>query len=317
MVVIDPICRGSTIVEDVPVELLAVGRAPLCRSIGYRRRPAKAAAAGAPGLVWLGGFGSDMRGTKATVLDRTAATSGRALLRLDYSGHGESGGRLEDGTIGLWLEEALAAVTSLTEGRQVIVGSSMGAWLALLVARALRQRGEVGRLAGLVLLAPAVDFTETLVWERMRPEARAELESTGLWRRPSAYGTEPYPITKALIVEGRNHRLLGSTIRTFCPVHIIQGMADDAVPWQHAMVLVELLTGDPVTLTLVKDGDHRLSRPDDLVRLRAAIDTISEAASGLEQAWLRDCKKAKKALDRRRRTSHRRSSENTFLVNDS
>jgi pimeloyl-ACP methyl ester carboxylesterase len=221
-----------------------------------------------------------MRGTKATFLDRSSARNGRAFLRFDYAGHGESSERFEDGTIGLWLEDALAAITSLTEGRQVNVGSAMGAWIALLVARALRERGEEGRLAGLVLLAPAVDFTETLMWERMSPDARSVLEKTGIWAKPSAYSPEPYPITRALIEEGRNHLLLGGTIRTFCPVHIIQGMADEDVPWQHAMVLVEHLVGDPATLTLVKDGDHRLARDADLARLQAAVDAIIEAADG-------------------------------------
>jgi pimeloyl-ACP methyl ester carboxylesterase len=219
-----------------------------------------------------------MRGTKAAFLDRAAAESGHAFLRFDYSGHGESGGRFEDGTMGLWLEESLAVMRALTDGRQVIVGASMGAWLALLVAKALRARGEEDRLAGLVLLAPAVDFTETLLWDAMPPEARAQLATAGVWLRASAYSSEPYPITKALIEEGRGHLVLGSTIRTFCPVHVIQGMADADVPWRHAMVLVEHLAGDPVTLTLVKDGDHRLSRAQDLARLRAAVDLMIAAA---------------------------------------
>lgn len=270
--------RTSALGGEVPTEILVVGGESGSRRIAYRRRPSKRPKAAVPGLVWLNGFGSDMCGTKATFLDRAAARNGRAFLRFDYAGHGESGGRFEDGTIGLWLEDALAAITSLTEGRQVIVGSSMGAWIALLVTRALRERGEEGRLAGLVLLAPAVDFTETLMWERMSPEARTALEKTGLWTRPSAYSPEPTPITRALIEEGRHHLLLGGTIRTFCPVHIIQGMVDEDVPWQHAMVLVEHLVGDPVTLTLVKDGDHRLSRDADLSRLQAAVDAIVEAA---------------------------------------
>ncbi len=261
-------------VADTPAEVLVVGGAARSRKIAYRRRAAMPRQAGAPGLVWLGGFRSDMLGTKASFLDRIAAERGLAFLRFDYSGHGESGGRFEDGTIGLWLEESLAAIRTLTDGAQMIVGSSMGAWLALLVAKALRERDEEGRLAGLVLLAPAVDFTETLLWDTMPPEARAALEATGTWRRFSAYSAEPTPITEALIGEGRRHLLLGATIRAFCPVHIIQGMADTDVPWRHAMALVEHLAGDPVTLTLVKDGDHRLSREEDLARLRAAVDAM-------------------------------------------
>lgn len=277
----DQVSCSSTNIEGLPAESLDVVGATDTRAIAYRLRPAEPPDAGRAGLVWLGGFRSDMKGTKATFLDRRAAEEGLAFLRFDYSGHGESGGRIEDGTIGLWLEEALAAIDALTKGRQVFVGSSMGAWLALLVARALRQRGEEGRLAGLVLLAPAVDFTEKLLWERMPLEARSAVEKTGAWLRPSAYSATPDPITKALIEEGRNHLMLGGTIRTYCPVHIIQGMADEAVPWQHAMALVEHLAGDPVTLMLVKDGDHRLSREDDLMRLWTAVESMISAAPGL------------------------------------
>ncbi len=271
----NPVSRGATQVEDAPVVTLVVGRGGASRPIACRLRPRRPCGAGTPGVVWLGGFGSEMRGIKASFLDRMAAEHGDAMLRFDYSGHGESGGRFEEGTIGRWLEEALAAITSLTEGRQVIVGSSMGAWIALLAARALRERREEARLGGLVLLAPAVDFTECLLWERMGPEARGTLETTGIWQRPSTYSAEPVPITKTLIEEGRRHLLLGSIIRTYCPVHIIQGLADRDVPWRHATTLAEHLVGDPVTLTLVEDGDHRLSRGTDLARLRAAVDALA------------------------------------------
>lgn len=274
----NPISRGATQAEDAPVERLVVGNGPARRSIAYRLRPRKPHEASAAGVVWLCGFGSHMRGIKASFLDRVAAESGRAMLRFDYSGHGESGGRFEDGTIGLWLEDTLTAITTLTAGRRVIVGSSMGAWIALLVARALWERGEDALLAGLVLLAPAVDFTERLLWDRMGPQDRATLEATGMWQRSSAYSAEPMPITKKLIEDGRRHLLLGSTIRTYCPVHVIQGMVDHDVPWRHAVLLMEHLAGDPATLTLVEDGDHRLSRGEDLARLRAAVEAIIAGA---------------------------------------
>jgi pimeloyl-ACP methyl ester carboxylesterase len=265
---------ATTPVDEISTEFLDVDDGYGCRRIAYRRRSSKKVKANPTGIVWLNGLRSHMGGTKATFLDRAGAETGHAILRFDYFGHGESSGRFEEGTIGLWLADALAAITLLTEGRQVIVGSSLGAWIALLVAKGLADRGEGQRLAGLVLLAPAVDFTEELVWARMPTEARAELEASGTWMRPSAYSTAPYPITKALIEEGRNHLLLGGTIRSFCPIHIVQGLADAEVPWQHATRLAEHFVGDPVTLTLVKDGDHRLSRDVDLARLRAAVDAM-------------------------------------------
>lgn len=254
---------------------LTVGEEVSARRIAYLRRSAKSADAGRPGVVWLGGFKSDMRGTKAERLDRYAAESGRAFLRFDYSGHGGSQGRFENATIGQWLEECLAALRGLTQGPQAFVGSSMGGWLALLAARALHATGEAERLKGLVLIAPAVDFTESLIWARMSAEAHKEIADKGLWLRHSAYSEEPYPITRALIEEGRRHLLLGDTIRTYCPVHILQGMRDEDVPWRHAVTLVEHLAGDPVSLTLIKDGDHRLSREEDLKRLIAAVEEIA------------------------------------------
>jgi pimeloyl-ACP methyl ester carboxylesterase len=245
------------------------------RRIAFRRRPVGAAGVARPGIVWLGGFKSDMLSTKAARLDRWAEGEGRAALRFDYSGHGESGGRFEDGTIGLWLEESLAVIRAQSAGPQILVGSSMGGWIALLAARALADGGEADRLAGMVLIAPAVDFTETLLWPRMPPEARRAVETQGVWLRPSPYSPEPYPITRGLIEDGRRHLLLTGTVRSHCPVHILQGMQDTDVPWQHAMSLVHHFAGDPVTLTLVKDGDHRLSREEDIARLIAAVAGIA------------------------------------------
>ncbi len=185
-----------------------------------------------------------------------------------------SEGRFEEGTIGLWLDDALAVIRAATAGPQILVGSSMGAWIALLAARALAGAGEAERIAGLVLIAPAVDFTEALMWAQFGPEMRREIEATGRWIRPSPYADEGYPVTRALIEDGRRHLLLDGPIRAYGPVHILQGMKDADVPWQHAMRLVEHLASDPVSITLVKDGDHRLSRDEDIARLLAAVEHL-------------------------------------------
>ena len=227
-----------------------------------------------PGLVWLGGFKSDMTSGKAVALDGWAERQGRAMLRFDYSGHGASDGRFEDGTIGLWTDDALAVIRAKSSGPQILVGSSMGAWIALLAARSLAAAGEAGRIAGLVLIAPAVDFTEALMWARFSPAVKREIETTGRWLRPSPYGPDPYPITLDLIEEGRRHLLLGGVVRAHGPVHILQGMQDTDVPWQHAMLLVEHLAADPASITLVKDGDHRLARDEDIARLIAAVANL-------------------------------------------
>jgi pimeloyl-ACP methyl ester carboxylesterase len=228
-----------------------------------------------PGLFWLGGFKSDMKGTKAAALSDWARQNGRACVRFDYSGHGESGGDFAAGTIGRWLEESLAVFAAHCHGPQVVIGSSMGGWIALLLARELRRRKAAsdpaqGSLAGLVLIAPAVDFTEALMWQRFPAEIQREIETKGVWHRPSDYG-EPYPIMRTLIEEGRNHLLLGSMIETGCPVRILQGVQDPDVPWNHAVEITSRLAQDDVVLTLVKDGDHRLSRPEDLERLIKAV----------------------------------------------
>jgi len=243
-----------------------VGTGEAIRPIAVRQRPGRA-----PGLFWLGGFKSDMQGTKAQALDAFAQQQGRALTRFDYSGHGESGGSFADGTIGRWLEESLAVFEACCGGPQVVVGSSMGGWMALLLGRALARRAPAtARIAALVLIAPAVDFTQALMWERFSPEIKRQIEQEGAWQRPSPYG-EPYPITRALIEEGRQHLLLGGMIETGCPVRILQGVQDPDVPWQHAVDLTARLAQDDVVLTLVKDGDHRLSRPEDIERLLAAV----------------------------------------------
>ena len=247
---------------------LMLGEGSAARRIAVRARPGNG-----PGIVWFGGFRSDMMATKASALDAWAAGQGRAFVRFDYSGHGESGGRFEDGTITRGLEDALAVLDSTADGPQVLVGSSMGGWLAILAAQRLAAVGKAP--AGLVLLAPAVDFTQALLWASLDAAARRAIETEGVYMRPSDYAPEPVPITRALIEDGRRHLMLEGPVRSHAPVHILQGMRDPDVPWRHAMALVEHFAGDPVVLTLIKDGDHRLSRPEDIARLVAAVAGIA------------------------------------------
>jgi pimeloyl-ACP methyl ester carboxylesterase len=260
----------SSAANGQPPAFIEVGEGSATRRIAVRARLGSA-----PGLFWLGGFNSDMQGTKALALDAWAAGQGRACVRFDYSGHGESGGAFIDGTIGRWLEESVAVFEQFCSGRQVVIGSSMGGWLALLLAREMAKRtGRRVSLAGLVLIAPAPDFTEALMWNAFSPEVKKEIETNGVWLRPSQY-CEPYPITRALIEEGRNHLLLGSAIEVGCPVRILQGAQDPDVPWQHAFALAHRLPADDVVLTMIQDGDHRLSRPQDIARLIAAVAEVS------------------------------------------
>lgn len=251
-------------------QVITVGQGPGARRIAVLKR-----AGLGPPVVWFGGFRSDMRATKAGILDAWAERTGRAFVRFDYSGHGESEGAFEDGTISRWLEEALAVLTRHVEERPILVGSSLGGWVALLAIRALAVSRSEFAPVGLVLVAPAVDFTESLMWDRFPEEIRRALIETGAYHHASAYEEAPYPITRTLIEDGRRHLLFGTPIRTGCPVHILQGMEDLDVPWQHALRLVEHLPGDNVSLTLIKDGDHRLSRPEDLDKLIAAVETIA------------------------------------------
>jgi pimeloyl-ACP methyl ester carboxylesterase len=256
--------------DDVPA-FIDVGIGPSARRIAVRIRAGRG-----PGLFWLGGFKSDMQGTKALALDGWAAEHGRTSVRFDYSGHGESGGDFADGTIGRWLEESVAVFGQFCEGPQIVIGSSMGGWMALLLAREIRKRqGEQqarASLAGLVLIAPAPDFTEELMWKNFPAKVKEEIETKGVWLRPSEYGDgSPYPITRNLIEEGRNHLLLGSAIDVGCPVRILQGAKDPDVPWQHAFAVTHRLPADDVVLTLIQDGDHRLSRPQDITRILAAV----------------------------------------------
>ena len=226
-----------------------------------------------PTVVFLAGYRSDMTGDKATALTRVCERRGQAMLLFDYSGHGVSGGAFTDGTIGRWKEDALAAIDALTEGELVLVGSSMGGWIGLLVALA-----RPGRVAGFVGVAAAPDFTETLMWETMLPAERATLERHGVLHVPSAYG-EPTPITRALIEDGRRHLLLDAPIPLTCPVRLLQGQADANVPWETALKLAQRIEGDDVQVTVVKDGAHRLSRPGDLALLEAVLTPLLKTPS--------------------------------------
>lgn len=257
--------------DPLPLRFQDVGH---CR-LAFRKRSAKPGEPKKPGIVWLGGFKSDMLSTKAARLDEFAAAEGRSCLRFDYSGHGESQGRFEDGTISRWTQESLAMIRAQTDGPQIVVGSSMGGWIALLAARAMGAEEAAQRLAGLVLIAPAVDFTERLMWAQMPAALRKEIETKGVWLRESAYSPEPTPITRALIEDGRRNLMFDGAIEAHAPVHILQGMQDPDVPWSHAMTLVEHLAGDCVTLSLIKDGDHRLSRDEDIQALITAVANIA------------------------------------------
>src|SRR6202049_1006160 len=252
-----------------PPALIEVGKDTAARRIAVRAR-----AGSAPGLFWLGGFNSDMQGTKALALDAWAAEHNRACVRFDYSGHGESGGAFIDGTIGRWLEESVAVFEQFCAGPQVVIGSSMGGWMALLLAREIaRREGSRASLVGLVLIAPAPDFTEALMWNGFSSEVQKKIETAGVWLRPSQYG-QPYPITRALIEEGRKHLLLGSAIEVGCPVRILQGAQDPDVPWKHSSALGHRLPADDVVRTVIQDVDHRLSRPQDIARIIAAVAEI-------------------------------------------
>jgi pimeloyl-ACP methyl ester carboxylesterase len=240
--------------------------------LAYRRRLPSGAGLKLPGIVFLGGFKSDMTGSKAAALDGFCGRRGLGFLRFDYSGHGESSGDFIDGSISRWTEDALAAFDRLTEGPQIVIGSSMGGWIMLLVALARRER-----VKGLIGIAAAPDFTEELIWRSLSEAEQARLMHEGRLAQPSEYSEEPYVITGKLIEDGRKHLLLGQPIAIDAPVRLLQGMADPDVPFHTAERLAKRLTSKDVTVTLVKDGDHRLSRPQDLARLEAAIEELIQA----------------------------------------
>lgn len=234
------------------------------RSLAYHHSPGRS-----PGVVFLGGYASDMTGTKATALEAHVRGRGHGFLRFDYQGHGQSSGRFEDGTIGGWRDDALAVLDSLTEGPQILVGSSMGGWIALLLAIARPQR-----VAGLVGIAAAPDFTEDLMWAELDDAQRAVLQRDRILRLPSEYSAEPYVVTMDLIEEGRLHLLLRAPIHIRIPVRLLQGMRDPDVPYRHALTLADRLEGEDVQVRLIKDGDHRLSTPRDLAILAETVDGL-------------------------------------------
>ena len=223
-----------------------------------------------PTVVWLGGFKSDMTGAKAEAIADWAAENGRAYIRFDYFGHGMSSGAFRDGTVTAWRADALAVIDDLTEGDVVLVGSSMGGWIACLAAMVRPERVQA-----LVLIAPAPDFTEKLMTPGIPPEGLAALAADGVWMRPSDYG-EPYPISRALLEDGARWSILGGApIPINVPVRILQGGQDPDVPWRHALELAQALKGDDVVFTLIKDGDHRLSRPQDIARMIEALADVA------------------------------------------
>ena len=224
-----------------------------------------------PGIVFMGGFRSDMAGTKAQALEDHCRRTNRAFVRFDYFGHGLSSGDFTEGSIGRWTDDAIYVLDELTDGPQILIGSSMGGWIMLLAALA-----RADRVATLIGIAAAPDFTETLMWQRYPEEVRETLRRDGIYFQPTPYEEGPYAITMKLIEEGRQHLLLDRAIEIRCPVHLIQGMMDDAVPWRHALAISENLASEQVTVTLIKDGDHRLSRDEDLARLIHAVAAVCE-----------------------------------------
>ena len=237
---------------------------PQGRRIAYHR-----SAGQGPGVVFLGGFKSDMTGTKAVFLEEWARSRGRAFLRFDYSGHGESSGAFEDGGIGDWAADAMAAISALTDGPQVLVGSSMGGWISLLVARAMPER-----LAGLVTIAAAPDFTEDGMWAGFSDAERAVLMRDGRLEQPSDYSDAPYVITRRLIEDGRDNLVLRSPLALQVPVRMLQGTDDVDVPMGWALRLLEHASGDDIRLTLVKGADHRFSTPECLAMIAGAIEDV-------------------------------------------
>lgn len=228
-----------------------------------------------PTVVWLGGFMSDMAGTKAQALADWALEEGRNYLRFDYSGHGESEGRFEDCTITRWREDSLRVIETMTEGPLVLVGSSMGGWLSCLVAAAIPER-----IGAMVLIAPAADFTEKLMAPNLPLDAVKALREAGVWYRPSEYGDGPYPITRELLEDGARWSVLEGFVPIEAPVRILQGGEDPDVPWRHALELANQIKGEDVVFTLIRDGDHRLSRPQDIERLLGAVEEACGLCDG-------------------------------------
>lgn len=241
---------------------------PEGRTIAYDQVPGRG-----PGIVFLGGFKSDKEGTKALALEAYARAKGRAFLRFDYSGHGSSSGEFRDGCIGDWYADAWAAIAALTVGPQVLVGSSMGGWIALLLARS-----QPERVAGLVTIAAAPDFTEDSMWAGFSNDQRTDLEGRGFVELPSAYSEAPYVITRRLIEDGRQHLVLRTSLALPFPARFLQGTADEDVPVAVALRLLDHAAGPDIRLTLVKDADHRFSTPECLRLVERAVEEVLEPA---------------------------------------
>ena len=259
---------------DDRAEFIEVGEGDERRPIAYRFRAATRNSEG-PTLVWLSGYRSDMLGSKAVAADALAERTGLACLRFDYSGHGESGGKFTRGTISRWLAESLAVIDHIAPSEVLLIGSSMGGWIALRLAQELRRRHGAPKMAGMVLIAPAPDFTAELIEPALTDGQKRALEEKGYFEEPSEYSPEPNIFTRALIEDGRENRVLRGIIETGCPVHILQGMRDPDVPFSHALKLLDHLPADDTVLTLIRDGDHRLSRPQDLERMTTAITELA------------------------------------------
>lgn len=256
------------------VKHLSVGTGARARRIAYLQQPARVS--GAPGFVWLQGLKSEMVSTKATALAAWCAEKGYACTRFDYSGHGRSEGKFEDAVIGDWLEEAHAVLAQLTSGPQILVGSSTGGYVALLVLRDLITQQRQDRIKALTLIAPAWDMTEALMWQRFPESAKRDILEKGVYLRPSNYGDGPYAITRKFIEEGRKHLIGPQGFDPGVPVQVLHGLLDEDVPWEHTMELEATLRGDHVRVMAVPDGDHRLARPEDLDLL---FRTLSDLAA--------------------------------------
>lgn len=253
------------------LQFLTVGTGSDARKIAFRKSEGQN-----PGLIWLGGYRSDMLGSKAETLQAWAIEKGHACIRHDYSGHGESqldgAGGFMNGNISRWLEETLAIFDKHTTGPQILIGSSMGCWIALRMLEELKKREAKTRIAGMILIAPAPDFTKELTWPKMSEQQRQDVLQNGFFEEPTPDSDWKLLFTKNLFDDAQNNLVLTGPIETNCPVHILQGALDDSVPPAHALRLAELMPSDQVTMTMIKDGDHRLSRDEDLALLVRAIE---------------------------------------------